>query len=74
MSWVIGVTIGGRQQEGGAMRMSVAPEPRPLPPARAPCVKGRRLVLELPRNRFHSVFQLQLAFLERGFFEQFGFG
>ena len=72
MSWMIGVIIGDRQQEGGAMRMSIAPEPRPLPPARAPYVEG--LVLELPHDRFHSVFQLQFAFLERGFFEQFGFG
>jgi hypothetical protein len=70
---VFGVTIGDRQQEGGAMHhvgWRQSRVPFLLPEHRA----WKVLVLELPHDRFHSVFQLQFAFLERGFFEQFGFG
>lgn len=66
--------VGSRKEAQGDGLLS---QPRPLPPARTlseHCARGQFLVLELPHDGFHTVFQLQLAFLERGFFEQFGFG
>ena len=65
--------IGGRQQEGGAMRRVGSRQNR-VPFLLLEHRTWKVLVLGLPHDRFHSVFQLQLAFLERGFFEQFGFG